>query len=186
MELVLYIGIPLLLLIYFIILYNRLIRLKNNRKQALGDIDVQLKVRFNLIPNLVTTVQGYAKHEKELFSFIAEARSGIQQGKSGLEQQQAENQLSQGLKTLFAVAENYPDLKANKSFLDLQKNLHDVEYKIAAARRFYNHATKEFNSVIQMFPSNIVAGVAQMKSQPYFELSTSEEAEPISIRFDKS
>lgn len=169
------------LVIYFIIIYNSLVTLRNNRKQAFSDVDVQLKLRYDLVPNLVEVVKGYAKHEKGIFENLAQARMAAMNAGSINEKISADNQFSVGLKNLFAVAENYPDLKANENFLSLQRELADVENKIAAARRFFNNATKELNSVIAQFPNVLIAGPLGFKEELYFELASESERENVKV-----
>ncbi len=160
---------------YFVVVYNSLIKQRNQVKEAWSDIDVQLKRRHNLIPNLVETVKGYATHEREAFDSVTKARARALGAETPAEQAEAENALTSTLKTLFAVAEAYPDLKANANFLELQRELSDTENKIQAARRFYNSVTRDYNTGIQSVPKNIVAGMFSFKEEEYFELS--EEAE---------
>jgi len=171
-----------LLVLFLILIFNRLISLRNNRKQAYSDIDVQLKLRYDLIPNILETVKGYAKHEKSTFENVTKARSQAMQAGNIKDKAEAENMLTSTLKSLFAVAENYPELKANQNFLHLQMELSDVEDKIAAARRFFNHATKEFNTSIQQFPNNMVAGLFGFKSEEFFALGSAEEAENVKVK----
>ncbi len=168
--------------IWVIAIYNGLIRLKNRVDEAWADIDVQLKRRYNLIPNLVETVKGYAKHERELFTKVTEARARAMQAGSVEDKAQAENMLSQTLKSLFAVAENYPELKASENFAKLQDELTDTENKIQAARRFYNGQVRDFNTKIQVFPNNIIAGMLGFKPREFFELE-GEEREPVKVDF---
>ena len=151
------VGLIAIVIIWFIATYNGLIRLRNRTEEAWSDIDVQLKRRYDLIPNLVETVKGYATHERELFENVTKARSNAMQATTPEEQGKAENMLAGTLKSLFAVAENYPDLKANQNFLQLQDELADVENKIAAARRFFNNSVQEYNTYIQIFPNNIIS-----------------------------
>ena len=162
--------------------YNSLIRLKNRVDEAWSDIDVQLKRRYDLIPNLVNTVKGYAAHEKELFEKVAEARARAMGAKNAEEQAEAENMLSSTLKSLFAVAENYPDLKANQNFLELQRELTDTEDKIQAARRFYNGNVRDFNTKIQIFPNNLIAGMMHFKQYEFFE-ADKKERENVKVGF---
>jgi LemA protein len=150
-------------------IYNGLITLRNKTDESLADIDVQTKRRYDLIPNLVETVKGYASHESGTFEKVTSART-VAMGAQGLhDKAQAENMLSDTLKSLFAVAENYPDLKANTNFLDLQKTLTDIEEKIQASRRFYNGMVRDFNTKIQVFPNNMVAGMLNFKKYEFFE-----------------
>lgn len=165
--------------------YNNFIRLINRTKEAWADIDVQLKRRYDLIPNLVETVKGYATHEKTAFENVTKARAqAISAGTVGAKGA-AENMLTGALKSLFAVAEAYPDLKANQNFLELQRELSDTENKIQAARRFYNGNVRDLNTAVQSFPGNIVAGWFSFKSAEFFELDDSEAAakDPVKVRF---
>ena len=152
-----------IILLWLVFVYNKLIRLKNQVKEAWADIEVQLKRRHNLIPNLVETVKGYAWHEKEVLTKITEARSKAIKADSLEEKAKAENFLTQTLKSLFAVAENYPQLKASQNFLLLQKDLTDSEDKIQAARRFYNGNVRDFNTKTETFPNNLMANMLGFK-----------------------
>jgi LemA protein len=163
-------------------LYNGLIKLKNRVDEAWSDIDVQLKRRHDLIPNLVNTVKGYATHEKELFEKVTEARSAAMNAGTPAEKEQTENMLSGTLKSLFAVAENYPDLKANQNFLELQRELTDTEDKIQAARRFYNGNVRDFNTKIQVFPSNLIAGMLNFTKRDFFAAEEGEK-EVVNVQF---
>jgi len=166
--------------------YNRLVTLKNRAKEAWADIDVQLKRRYDLIPNLVETVKGYAAHEREVFEKVTEARArAISAEKEGDVRKiaEAENFLASTLKTLFAVAENYPDLKASQNFLELQRELRDTEDKIMYARRFYNANVRDLNIAIESFPTNIIASIFGFKKMDLFEISTPEERETPKVRF---
>lgn len=151
-------------------LYNRLIVLRNRVANAWSQIDVQLKRRYDLIPNLVETVKGYATHESGVFERVTQARAAAINAEGVEQQGQAENQLSGALKSLFAVAEAYPDLKANTSFLDLQAQLSEAENKIAYARQFYNDSVMSFNTAIQSFPANLLAGMFGFVASAYFEI----------------
>lgn len=180
-------GIILLIIVVIIILwavdmYNGLIRLKNRTDEAWSDIDVQLKRRYDLIPNLVSTVKGYAAHEKEVFEKVTEARTQAMNAGSAQEKAQAENALSGTLKSLFAVAENYPDLKANQNFLELQRELTDTEDKIQAARRFYNGNVRDFNIKVESFPTNMFAEMLHFTKRDFFE-GNGEEKEPVKVEF---
>ncbi len=157
------------------ILFNRLVHLKNNRKQAFSDIDVGLKKRFDLIPNLVETVKGYAKHEKTIFEHITKLRSQGMQSENIEDIAQNENMLRGTLKSLFAVAEAYPDLQANTNFMQLQEELAEVENALAAARRFFNHATKEYNAVLQSFPTILIARLFGFQQEDFFEAKEEEK-----------
>ena len=159
-----------LIVIWAISLYNRLVSLKNNRENAFADIDVQLKLRFDLVENLENTVKGYAAHEKETLQNLTDARTSFLHANGVEGKLEANNQLTGALKTLFAVAENYPDLKANQNFLELQTELSDIENKLAAARRFFNSTTREYNTSIQSFPSNLIANHFGFTQVEFFEL----------------
>ena len=152
-------------------------------KEAWSDIDVQLKRRHDLIPNLVETVKGYMTHERTVFEKVTEARTRAMGAGTKEEKLGAENVLTGTLKTLFAVSENYPDLKANANFLDLQRELADTENKIQAARRFYNGNVMEYNTKINTFPSNLIAGAFGFKKEEFFGLEKEEEKEPVKVKF---
>ncbi|MEI7579330.1 MAG: LemA family protein [bacterium] len=154
--------------VFLVVLYNGLIRLKVLVDEAWSGIDVQLKRRYDLIPNIVETVKGYAKHEKETFEKIAELRSSAMNAKGVDEKGQLENQLTASLKTLFAVAENYPELKADQNFRDLQQSLTSIEEEIQSARRYYNGTVRDFNTKIALFPNNILAGMLGFKAREFF------------------
>ncbi|MFA6100007.1 MAG: LemA family protein [Patescibacteria group bacterium] len=158
--------------------YNGLIKARNQTDEAWSDIDVQLKRRHDLIPNLIATVQGYASHESAVFTKVAEARSQAMQAKSIDDKIATENQLSETLKSLFAVTENYPGLQANQNFLQLQTELAETENKIQASRRFYNGNVRDFNTKIQVFPTNLIAGFLQFKAYKFFEAGEDEKAVP--------
>lgn len=175
-------GLIALIIVWLIFIYNALIRLKNRTDEAWSDIDVQLKRRYDLIPNLVETVKGYAQHERELFEKVTQARVSAMQATGAADKAKAENMLSETLKSLFAVAENYPDLKASQNFLKLQDELSDTENKIQAARRFYNGNARDFNIKIQVFPNNLIAGSLGFKKYEYFE-AESGEREPVKVKF---
>ena len=165
-----------LVVVVFIMIYNRIVALKQNRNNAFSDIDVQLKQRYNLVPQLVETVKGYAAHEKGLFEKVTEARSkAMKTSGAGEERVAAEAALGGAMMSLMAVAENYPDLKADKNFQKLMDELSDIENKIAAARRFFNNATNEFNAGIQQFPAVILARIFGYSEEPFFELDPAEE-----------
>lgn len=150
--------------------YNSLIRGRNQVKEAWSDIDVQLKRRHNLIPNIVQTVKGYASHERDTLDSVTQARAKALEAKSPEEHAKAENMLSATLKTLFAVSESYPDLKANANFLELQRELSDTENKIQASRRFYNTNVRDYNTSIESVPKNIIANMFSFKQKQFFEL----------------
>ncbi|MFA5360430.1 MAG: LemA family protein [Candidatus Paceibacterota bacterium] len=172
-----------IIVIWAIFAYNSLIRQKIRVKEAWADIDVQLKRRYDLVPNLVESVKGYMTHEREVFEKVTEARSRAMAVTEGKAKMEAENQFSQTLKTLFAVAENYPELKANQNFIELQKELVDTEDKIQAARRFYNSNVRDYNIAIKVFPRNILAGIFGFKEEPLFEIAEASEREAIKVDF---
>ncbi len=177
------VGIIVLLLIIIASVFNRLVSLKNRTDEAWSDIDVQLKRRHDLIPNLVEMVKGYAKHEKEVFEKVTEARTAAISSKGLAEKTKAENQITSALKSVFAVAENYPDLKANENFLELQREVTDTEDKIQAARRFYNGNVRDLNIAIESFPSNIVAGLFHYQKKDQFELDDVAERQNVEVKF---
>ena len=168
----------LILVIYVIYQYNSLITLRNRVKNAWSQIDVQLKRRTDLIPNLVETVKGYATHEKTVFENVTKARSSLMSAKTVQENAEANNQLTDTLKSLFAVAENYPDLKASENFRQLQSQLSETEDKIAYSRQFYNDTVLMFNNKVQVFPSNILANIFHFAEAEYFEVADSERSVP--------
>ena len=166
-------------------LYNRFVTLVNRAKEAWADIAVQLKRRYDLIPNLVETVKGYAAHESGAFENVTKARAAAMGATGTADKAQAENQLSGALKSLFAVSEAYPDLKANQNFLQLQQELGDTEDKIQASRRFYNTTVMALNTALQSFPGNVIAGSFGFKPMDLFELSSADAAaaEPVKVQF---
>ncbi|MCK5044398.1 LemA family protein [Candidatus Parcubacteria bacterium] len=164
-------------------IYNSLVRLRNRTKEAWADIDVQLKRRYNLIPNLVDTVKGYATHEKELLENVTKARNMAMGAQSVQEHGEAENMLTGALKSLFAVSENYPDLKASVNFLELQRELRDTEDKIQAARRFYNANVRDMNIKVETVPSNIIASMFNFKQMELFELKEEEQRAVPKVEF---
>lgn len=166
-----------LLVLWLIVLYNSLVALKNHVDESWSDIDVQLKRRYDLIPNLVEAVKGYMRHEAQVLQKVTEARASAMGAKTLAEHAEAENFLSQTLKSLFAVAENYPDLKASQNFLQLQDELSDTENKIQAARRFYNSNTREYNIKIAQFPNNLLAKTLGFGAREYFEIREATERE---------
>ncbi len=172
----------LLFIVFLIKTYNTLVVLRQRVNNSWAQIDVQLKRRYDLIPNLVETVKGYAAHEKEVFERVTEARSKAINAQGVEAQGQAENMLSGALKSLFAVAENYPELKANQNFLKLQDELSATEGKIAYSRQFYNDTVMKFNTAIEVFPQNIIAGFMGFNSIPYFEAGEGER-EAVNIKF---
>jgi LemA protein len=171
------------LALWVILSYNSFIRLINRGKEAWADIDVQLKRRYDLIPNLVQTVKGYALHESQAFESVTRARAAAMGARSLAEKGEAENALSGTLKTLFAVAEAYPELKANQNFMKLQDELSDTENKIQAARRFYNSVVSDLNTKTDTFPSTIIAGMFKVSKMEYFELDSEAAREPVAVDF---
>lgn len=166
-----------------IFLFNGLVRIRQRVKEAWSDIDVQLKRRYDLIPNLVETVKGYATHEREVLENVIKARSAAMSAHSVGEHGQAENMLSGALKNLFALAEAYPNLRASENFAKLQDELSDTENKIQAARRFYNTNVMDLNTKIEQFPTNLAAGPFGFKKEHFFELNSEIEQEPVRVRF---
>ena len=177
------IGIIVVLIIIFVVMYNGFIRLKNNCDEAFATMDVYLKKRYDLIPNLVETVKGYAAHEKETLERVVAARN-MAQGASTPEEKAAGESMLQGtLKSLFAVAESYPDLKANQNFMDLQGQLNAVEEDIANSRKYYNAVVKQFNTKCEVFPSNLIAGIFHFEKKPMFEVEAQEERQNVKVSF---
>lgn len=175
------------ILIFWIVgAYNSLVKHKIRAEEAWSDIDVQLKRRYDLIPNLIETVKGYAKHEKQVFESVTEARTAAMKAKSPESRQEAENMLSGTLKSLFAVAESYPDLKASDNFKELQRELADTENKIEASRRFYNSNVRDLNIQIDSFPTNIMANMFNFKPKDLFEAEGGERTTPKVSFEDKS
>lgn len=164
------------LVLWGVAVFNKLITLRTRKEEAWSDIDVQLKRRYDLIPNLVNTVKGYMEHEASTFQKVTEARTAAMAAETVEEHAQAENMLTGALKSLFAVSENYPELKANENFIELQRELTDTENKIQAARRFYNTVVRDLNIAVQKFPSNLVANLVKIGQAEFFELDE-EEAE---------
>jgi LemA protein len=164
-------------------IFNGLVILKNRAKEAWSDIDVQLKRRYDLIPNLVETVKGYATHERELFEKVTQARANAMSATGAKEKAGAENMLSDTLKSLFAVSENYPDLKASTNFLELQRELTDTEDKIQAARRFYNTNVRDLNIKVESFPANMIVNSLGFKQMELFQTANEAEKEPVSVKF---
>lgn len=176
MTLLIGLGAVALIVLWAISQYNNLVALRNNRENAFANIDVQLKQRYDLIPNLVSTVKGYAAHESETLMKITEARSAAMSASNINDKIAAENQLSSALANLKVSVEAYPDLKANTNFLQLQGELSDIENKLAAVRRFFNSATKEYNTALQVFPANLIAGAFGFHKEPMFEVAPEERA----------
>jgi LemA protein len=178
------VGIIVVALLAGIAIYNKLIRLRNTVKSSWSDIDVQCKKRYDLVPNLVETVKGYASHEKTVFEKVTQARSMAMQATSPAEMAKAENMLRDTLKSLFAVAEAYPELKANANFLQLQSQLQELENNIEYARRYYNAVVRDYNILIESFPSNIIASQFHFKQEELFQLEAPEaERKPVKVSF---
>ena len=171
------------IIVFVIGVYNGLIKLRTRCEEAWSDIDIQLKRRYNLIPNLMETVKGYAAHEKGVFQSVTEARTSAMSAGNIKDKAKAENMLSQTLKSLFAVAEAYPDLKANQNFLELQRELRDTEDKITYSRRFYNTNVRDLNIKIQVFPSNIIANTFGFKKKDMFELAEEAARQVPKVKF---
>jgi LemA protein len=172
--------------LWVVFAYNKFVRLMVNTKEAWADIDVQLKRRYDLIPNLVNTVKGYATHESTAFEKVTEARSRAMQAGTPAEKGEAENALTGTLKSLFAISEAYPDLKANQNFLALQTELSDTENKLQASRRFYNGNVRDLNTAIEMFPGNVIAGMfPKFKKMDFFQLEAGEAdaKKPVEVKF---
>ncbi|MCC7273707.1 MAG: LemA family protein [Alphaproteobacteria bacterium] len=164
------------LILYVIVVYNRLVSLRQTGNQAWADIDVQMKQRHDLIPNLVETVKGYAAHERQTLEAVVAARNAAVSATGPAQAAQAENALTGALRQVFALAEAYPDLKANTSFIELQRELSDIENKIAAARRFFNNAASEFNAAIEQFPAVLFAGALGFRAREFFEVPADQRA----------
>ncbi|HLD28120.1 MAG TPA: LemA family protein [Patescibacteria group bacterium] len=176
-------GVIVIVLFWLIAIYNGLIKLKTRTDEAWSDIDVQLKRRYDLIPNLIETVKGYASHEQETFAKVIQARNMAMQQTGTVEAKaKAENMLSSTLKSIFALAESYPDLKANQNFLRLQDELSDTENKIQASRRFYNGNARDFNIKVKIFPNNLIVGLLGFKKFDFFEAEAGEK-ENIKVKF---
>lgn len=176
------IGLILVIGIYFMSSYNGFIKLRNMKDEAFATMDVYLKKRYDLIPNLVETVKGYASHEKDTLEKVIAARNMAASATSVEDKMAGENALQGTLKTLFAVAESYPDLKANENFMDLQKQLQSLESEIAQSRKYYNGVVKEYNTKTEVFPSNIIAGIFGFMKAPYFEIEEGER-ENVKVSF---
>jgi LemA protein len=173
-----------IIVLWAVFSFNGLVSLRNRAKEAWADIDVQLKRRYDLIPNLVEAVKGYATHESSAFENVTKARSAAMGAGNIAEKGVAENQLAGALKSVFAIAEAYPDLKANQNFLALQSELSDTENKIQAARRFYNGNTRDLNTKIEVFPSNILSGIFHFSKMDFFQLEADSAAkEPVQVKF---
>jgi LemA protein len=179
-------GVAIVVVGWLVLTFNSLVLRRNRAKEAWADIDVQLKRRYDLIPNLIDAVKGYMQHEKDTLSKVTEMRTLAMQGGAMEQRAQNENMLTEALKSIFAVSENYPELKANENFMELQRELADTENKIQAARRFYNSVVRDFNTKIEQVPTNIVANVFGFKVREFFELSDDDVAarEPVSVDFN--
>lgn len=164
-------------------LYNSLVRLKNKCQEAWSDIDTQLKRRYDLIPNLVETVKSYAKHEEGTLEKVVQARNAAMNAKTLPEKEQAENMITGALKSIFALAENYPDLKANQNFLELQNTLTEIEEHIQLSRRYYNATVRDFNTKIEVFPNNLIAGPFGFQKREFFEVDSEEERKNVKVDF---
>jgi LemA protein len=171
------------IVLWAILAYNGFVSLVNRTKEAWADIDVQLKRRHDLIPNLVETVKGYASHEENAFREVTEARAKALSAGTVAEKGQAENQLSNALKSVFAVAEAYPQLRAVEAFTNLQSELSDTENKIQAARRFYNGNVRDLNTKIDSFPGNVIANAFKFQKQEFFQVENEAEREPVQVKF---
>lgn len=180
------IAVIVVIVLWLVISFNGFVRLSNQAKEAWADIDVQLKRRYDLIPNLVNTVKGYASHEKEIFEQVSAARNAAISAPNNVQDKAAaENVLSGALKSVFAIAEAYPDLKANQNFLELQRELEDTENKIQAARRFYNGNVRDLNVAIASFPGNVIASSFHFSKMDFFELGEADAAakNPVAVNF---
>ncbi len=188
MYLIIILAVVFALGLWLVSLYNSMVKGRNRVDEAWADIDVQLKRRYDLIPNLVNTVKGYAKHEKETLESVIEARNKamevkIDAGASMEDVQKVQNQLSQALKSIFALSESYPDLKANQNFLELQRELADTENKIQASRRFYNGNVRDFNIKVESFPANLFAGMFGFKKRELYEIEDEKERKNVEVKF---
>src|ERR1700690_797525 len=179
------IAVVVVLVVWAIVVFNHFVTLTNRVKEAWSDIDVQFKRRYDLIPNLVETVKGYAAHESGVFQNVTEMRTRAMNATAPADKAQAENMLSGALKSLFAVSENYPKLKANENFLELQRQLEDTENKLQAARRFYNSVVQDINTALQSFPSNLIGNAFGFTPRDFFQLDQSDAAakEPVKVQF---
>ncbi len=175
-------GIVVLSALFLVGMYNRLVVRRNRTEAAWSQVDVQLKKRYDLVPNLVETVKGYAAHEKDVFMKVTKARANAMNTQGAKDQGKAENMLTSALKSIFAVAENYPQLKANENFKLLQEELSGIESKIAYARQFYNEAAYAYDNAMETFPTNLVAQMFSFKVMPYFEIEEGEK-EPVQVKF---
>ena len=177
------IAIVAVVILWFISAYNGFVKAKNNCEEGYSTMDVYLKKRYDLVPNLVETVKGYAKHESETFENVVKARNMVGSATTVEERAEAENQLTGTLKTLFAVAEAYPELQANQNFMDLQNQLQTLEGEIAESRKYYNATVKTYNNKVEMFPSNLIATVFHFERKPMFEVNSAEERQNVKVQF---
>lgn len=177
------VGIVVIVALWFVSGYNNFIKMKNAVEEAFSTMDVYLKKRYDLIPNLVETVKGYATHESGTFEKVVQARNMAQNATTIEDKIKGENMLTGTLKTLFAIAEAYPDLKANENFMDLQRQLQKLEEDIANARKYYNAVVREFNTQVESFPSNIIAGIFKFVRKPMFEVNEESERENVKVQF---
>ncbi len=177
------IGLLVVVGIIVVVLYNQLATLRVRADAAWADIDAQLKRRYDLIPNLVETAKGYMRHERETLEKVTELRSQAIAARGPAEQGKVENMLTQALRSVFAVAENYPQLRASENFAQLQSTLTEIEDKIQAARRYYNAVVRDYNTKVHVIPSSLVARIANFKEREYFELTSEEEREPVQVDF---
>ena len=175
-------GVLLVILLIIVGLYNSLVKKRNEVQEAFSDVLTLLKQRYDMIPNIVNTVKGYAKHEKEVFEKVTELRASVASAKTPAQIEEAENQIQQVLKSLFAVAENYPELKANENFLHLQETLKQLETEIQKSRRYYNAVVKEYNNALMVFPNNIIASIFGFKPAEFFKV-TEEEQKNVKVEF---
>ncbi len=182
-TLLIIIGAVALVLIFVVGIYNSLITLKNKVEEAWADIETQLKRRYDLIPNIVETVKGYATHEKDTFEKIIKARNMAMGASTPEDKAQAENMLSGTLKSLFALTENYPELKANQNFMDLQQTLKEIEEHLQLSRRYYNATVRDFNTKIEVFPNNIFAGIFHFQKRGFFEVGSEAERQNVKVSF---
>ena len=184
LVLVLIIGLAVLIIVAGIVIYNKLVRLRTTVKSSWSDIDVHLKKRYDLVPNLIETVKGYATHEKSVLENVTLARSAAMKAASPAEKAKAENMFTETLKSLFAVAEAYPQLRANENFMQLQQQLKELEDNIEYARRYYNAVVRDYNIMTETFPSNIVAGQFRFEKSEFFELEEpAVERKPVKVSF---
>ena len=183
-ALIIVIVVVVIIVLWIISGYNGLIKQRNSVREAFSTMDVYLKKRFDLIPNIVETVKGYASHEKETLTRVIEARNAISTTAPSADRIQSENELSGALRQLFALSESYPDLKANTNFMDLQNQLKSIEEDIANSRKYYNATVKTYNNKVQMFPGNIIAGIFHFSEEPMFEVDSAEERQNVKVSFD--